>query len=135
MASLPRVATVVVYISAQQPMRQGAWHWGPTWRLPSGLNGAWAINESKNVAVRCENVEGLAVRTTDAFERMLENAMNAEAIAERDAYLRAQLHAEMSPAPTVDQAGKPAAAPKRRRRKATLAVVVQEQLAEILRSA
>ena len=133
MASLPRIATVVVHISAQQPMRQGTWHWGPTWKLPSGLNGAWAINESRNVAVRCENVEGLAVRSTDAFERILDNAINAQAIAERDAYLRAVLHAEMGVEPELD--GGPARKAARRPRKRTLAVVVQEQLAEILRSA
>ena len=133
MASLPRIATVVVHISAQQPMRQGTWHWGPTWKLPSGLNGAWAINETKNVAVRCENVEGLPVRSTDAFDRMLDNAMNAEAIAERDAYLRAALHAELGVEPELG--GGLDTRASRRPRKRTLAHVVREQLDEILRTA
>ncbi len=132
-SATPRIASVVVHISAQQPMRQGTWRWGPTWKLPNGLNGAWAINEDRDVAVRCENVEGLAPRSTDAFERLLENAMNAEIIAARDEYLRAHLRMEagLEPLPTGTRARRTG----RRTRKDRLASTVVEQLAEILRTA
>lgn len=134
-SSNPRIASVVVHISSQQPMRQGAWRWGPTWTLPSGLSGAWAINEERDVAVRCENVVGLPTRSADAFERLLDNAMNAEIIAARDAYLRAQLRAdvglepESSPEPVVVRRV------RARNRRDRLAATVQAQLTEILRSA
>lgn len=132
-SATPRIASVIVHISAQQPMRQGRWRWGPTWRLPNGLNGAWAINEERDVAVRCENVDGLAPRSTDAFERLLDNAMNAEILAARDEYLRAHLHAEagLQVLPTGTRPRRAG----RRTRKERLASTVVEQLAEILRTA
>jgi hypothetical protein len=131
-ASLPRIASVVVYISAQQPMRQGAWRWGPTWKLPNGLNGAWALNEAENVAVRCENVDGLAPRSTDWLERALDAAMNAEAIAQRNDYLRDHLWREAGLKP---ETGTRRPAPRPRTPKARLATAVEQQLDEILRQA
>lgn len=132
-SATPRIASVVVHISAQQPMRQGTWRWGPTWKLPNGLTGAWAINEERDVAVRCENVDGLAPRSTEAFERLLDNAMHAEILAARDEYLRAHLRAEAGLEPVSD--GTRPRRGGRRTRKDRLATTVVEQLAEILRTA